>query len=312
MKIVGNRNSTMTETPHPERLLRMLLMLSGGRKYPANEIAERFGISRRTFYRDQQTLLNVGFAIEQQDGMYWIDKIESPFKELHQLPFFTEEEAWIMRRSIHSIDENNQLKANLVEKLYALYKFGKVAEIIVRREQSEVVSNLTRAISQQQRIILRGYHSSSSNTIHDRTVEPFDFTHNFIAVWAFDTADQTCKTFKISRISQVTFTGEPFQSAHLHQSLPLDVFRISGAQQTIVKLRLSLRAYNLIVEEYPLSEKFLTPLPGNHWLFKAPVCSFEGVGRFALGLCEDVEILAPHELKTFISEKIKCLKNISL
>lgn len=300
----------MNDTPQLERLLQMLLILSNGLKHSAGKLAERFNISRRTFFRDRQTLMNAGFAIEQQDGLYWIDKIASPFKELHQLPFFTEEEAWIMRRAIHSIDENNQLKANLVEKLYALYKFGKVAEIIVRREQSEVVSNLTRAISQQQRIILRGYHSASSNTIQDRTVEPFDFTHNFIAVWAFDTCDQTCKTFKIARITQATFTGEPFQFAHLHQSLPLDVFRISGAQQTVVKLRLSLRAYNLIVEEYPLSEKYLTPLPGNHWLFEAPVNSFDGVGRFALGLCEDVGIIAPVELKAFLMEKINCLKNI--
>jgi len=299
----------MTETPHPERLLRMLLLLSNGLKYTADQLADRFEISRRTFFRDRQTLLNAGFAIEQQDGLYWIDKIASPFKELHQLPFFTEEEAWIMRRAIHSIDENNQLKTNLVEKLYSLYKFGKVAEIIVRKQQSEVVSNLTRAIGQQQRVVLREYHSASSNTIQDRTVEPFDFTHNFIAVWAFDTESQSCKTFKISRISQVAFAGEPFRFAHLHQCLPLDVFRISGAQQTTVRLSLSLRAYNLIVEEYPLSEKFLTPLPGNRWLFEAPVNSFDGVGRFVLGLCEDVEIIEPIELKSFISEKINCLKN---
>jgi predicted DNA-binding transcriptional regulator YafY len=299
----------MTETPQIERLLRMLLILSNGLKYTSDQLADRFDISRRTFFRDRQTLLNAGFAIEQQDGRYWIDKIASPFKELHQLPFFTEEEAWIMRSAIHSIDENNQLKTNLVEKLYSLYKFGKVAEIIVRKQQSEVVSNLTVAISQQQRVVLHEYHSASSNTINDRTVEPFDFTHNFVAVWAFDTDSQTCKTFKISRISQVTSTGERFQSAHLHRSLPLDVFRISGAQQTVVKLRLSLRAYNLIVEEYPLSEKYLAPLPENHWLFEAPVNSFEGVGRFALGLCEEVEIIAPDKLKSFISEKINCLKN---
>lgn len=300
----------MTETPQLERLLRMLLMLSSGIKYSAEQIAERFGISRRTFFRDRQTLMNAGFAVEQQDGLYWVDKIASPFKELHQLPYFTEEEAWIMRRAIHSIDENNQLKANLVEKLYALYKFGKVAEIIVKRQQSEVVSNLTHAINSQKQVVLHEYHSSNSNTIQDRLVEPHDFTPNFIAVWAFDVESQTSKTFKIARISKVSFTGDEFQFAHLYRRLPLDVFRISGEKQTPVKLKLNLRAYNLITEEFPLAEKFLTPLAGNHWLFEAPVSSFEGVGHFALGLCEDVEIIAPGELKTFISEKINCLKNI--
>ncbi|MBE0638753.1 MAG: WYL domain-containing transcriptional regulator [Bacteroidales bacterium] len=299
----------MPEMPQLERLLRMLINLSSGVKYTAGDLSERYGISRRTFFRDKQTLLNAGFAVEHQDGLYWIDKIESPFRELHQLPYFTEEEAWIMRRAIHSIDENNQLKTNLVEKLYSLYKFGKVAEIIVRKQQSEVVSNLTKAISHQQQVILREYHSSHGNTILDRTVEPFDFTSNFIAVWAFDTSDQTCKTFKISRISQVTITGEPFRFARQHHSLPLDVFRISGTMQTNVKLKLSLRSCNLLTEEYPLAEKYITPLDNNLWLFDAPVSSFEGVGRFALGLCNDVEILEPEGLKAFIRGKISCIEN---
>lgn len=298
----------MTEIPQIERLLRMLMTLSSGRKYTLNELTERYGITQRTFYRDRQTLLNAGFAVEQQEGLYWIDKVAPPFKELHDLPYFTEEEAWIMRRAIHSIDENNLLKSKLVEKLYSLYKFGKVAEIIVKKEQSEVISNLTKAINSRKQIVLHEYHSAHSNTIQDRLVEPFDFTSNYISVWAFDVDSRTSKVFKTSRISKAVITGEPFRYEHLHQSLPLDVFRIGGNIQTNVKLNLNMRAYNLLTEEYPLAEKYITQLDGNRWLFDAPVSGFEGVGRFVLGLCEDVEIISPDELKAFIRKKINCLK----
>jgi predicted DNA-binding transcriptional regulator YafY len=298
----------MPEVPQLERLLRMIISLSGPKKFTADEITERFDISRRTFYRDQQTLLNAGFAFEQDHGLYWIEKIASPFKQLHELPYFTEEEAWIMRKAIHSIDENNLLKSKLVEKLYALYKFGKVAEIIVKKEQSEVISNLTKAINSRKQIVLHEYHSSHSSTIQDRLVEPFDFTSNYISVWAFDMESRSNKVFKTSRITKATITGEPFRFTSLHKSLPLDVFRISGNTQTKVKLSLSMRAYNLMIEEYPMAEKHITPLGSNRWLFDAPVSGFEGVGRFVLGLCEDVEIISPDELKTFIRKKINCLK----
>lgn len=299
----------MQELPHLERLLRMITSLSGVKKFTVKEITERFDISRRTFYRDRQTLLNAGFAFENDQGLYWIDKIDSPFKELHDLPYFTEEEAWIMRRAIHSIDENNLLKTNLVRKLYSLYKFGKVADIIVKREKSAVISNLNKAINSRKQIVLHEYHSSHSSTIQDRLVEPFDFTSNFISVWAFDVNSRSNKVFKTSRITKASITGEPFRYTSMHKSQPLDVFRISGSKQKMVKLTLSMRAYNLMIEEYPLAEKYITPLDGNRWLFESPVSGFEGVGRFVLGLCEEVEVISPDALKIFIAEKVNCLRN---
>lgn len=299
----------MQDLPQLERLLRMITSLSGVKKFTVQEITERFNISRRTFYRDRQTLLNAGFAFENDGGLYWIEKIDSPFKELHDLPYFTEEEAWIMRRAIHSIDENNLLKTNLVRKLYSLYKFGKVADIIVKREKSAVISNLAKAIKCRKQIVLHEYHSSHSSTIQDRLVEPFDFTSNFISVWAFDVNSRSNKVFKTSRITKATLTGEPFHYASRHKSQPLDVFRISGSKQTIVKLALSMRAYNLMIEEYPLAEKYITRPDDARWLFEAPVSGFEGVGRFVLGLCGEVEVISPDALKIFILEKVNCLKS---
>ena len=49
----------------------------------------------------------------------------------------------------------------------------------------------------------------------------------------------------------------------------------------------------------------MTPLDDNYRQFEAPVSGFEGVTRFCLGLCEDVEIVEPQALKEFIKHKIK-------
>lgn len=295
----------MPETPYIERLLKLLLNLSSGIKYTSEQIIERYGISKRTFHRDICTLQNVGFPVEQQDGYYYIDKLESPLKKLHDLPYFSEEEAYILQRAIHSIDETNQLKMDLVNKLYALYKFGKVAEVIVRKENTGIISKLSKAIGNKETVVLQNYQSANSSSISNRTVEPFEFTHNFISVWAYDTETKTNKVFKTSRIGKVTRTGKPQQFTHMHRSLPLDVFRISSKKQVRVKLRLNLRAYRLLLEEYPLSEKFLSKESNNSWIFEAPVSGFEGVGRFVLGLCNEIEVLSPEAFKAYLTKKIK-------
>jgi hypothetical protein len=37
------------------------------------------------------------------------------------------------------------------------------------------------------------------------------------------------------------------------------------------------------------------------------VCSFQGIGRFVLGLLEDIEVVESDEFKSFLSEKLKDL-----
>ena len=297
----------MAETPKFERLLKLLMTLSNGIKYSKNELEERFALPERTFYRDLETLRNAGFAIENDEGRYWIDKLQPPFKHLHDLLFFTEEEAHIMTQAIHNIDEQNVLKKNLVNKLYDLYNFGKVAKTIIRRENSEKINTLAKAILGQKQVLLRSYHSAHGNIIRDRLVEPFEFTPNYISVWAFDPGSRSNKLFKTARIKSVQLTEKPFLFTDKHASLPLDIFRISGKDKLPVRLNLSLRAYNLLIEEHPLAEKHITKLDDQLWQFDGWVCSFDGVGRFVMGLCRDVVIVAPQGLKDYVKEKATCL-----
>jgi predicted DNA-binding transcriptional regulator YafY len=286
------------------KTLKMLLTLANGLKHSITGLSNHYEISPRTVHRYISSFREVGFAVEQKDGLYWINKVETPFKELHDLLFFTEEEALIIKRAIHNIEETNVLKKNLVEKLYSLYNYGKVSETIVRREYSETVHKLATAIAEKKQVLLRAYHSAHGNIIRDRLVEPFDFTSGYISVWAFDPESRTTKQFKTARIQSVTITGKPFLFESEHKKQDMDVFRISTSEKIPVKLRLNLRAYNLLIEEYPMAEDFLMTENDNFWIFDGWVCSFDGIGRFAMGLCEDVEIVAPQGLRDHIKQKV--------
>jgi predicted DNA-binding transcriptional regulator YafY len=296
----------MDEQPKLHKLLEMLLFLSSGLRYRIEETAEHFDISVRTAYRYINTLKDAGFVFPKpRSGYYSIDKNSPYFKEISELLHFSREEAVILQKAIHSIDNENLLKQNLINKLYSLYDFDRVANTIVKKENSENIHQLIQAIKNKNQVILKAYLSANSNEARDRLVEPFDFTTNYVATWAYDIQSGCCKTFKNTRIKSVKVLPQLWQHATKHQKLPMDVFRISSSNQTTVTLKLSIRACELLKEEYPLADEFIQTISEKEYLFSAPVCSFEGVGRFVLGLFNEIEVIEPANFKIFLKKRAK-------
>ncbi|MGC9354144.1 MAG: helix-turn-helix transcriptional regulator [Mariniphaga sp.] len=296
----------MDEQPKLHLLLEMLLFLSSGLRYKIEEIAERFDISVRTAYRYISTFKAAGFVIPNpRSGYYSIDKNSPYFREISELLHFSREEAVILQKAIHSIDNENLLKQNLVNKLYALYDFDRVANTIVKKEYSETIHQLIRAIKLKNQVVLKEYLSANSNEARDRMVEPFDFTTNYVATWAYDIQSRCCKTFKNTRIKSVHILFQPWENEAKHKKLPIDVFRISSNRQIQVTLKLSIRACELLREEYPLAEEYIQQLNEKEYLFTAPVCSFDGVGRFVTGLFNEIEVIEPEDFRKFLKKRAK-------
>jgi len=288
-----------------ERILKILLLLANGRRYTLKEISDRFEMSPRSVSRYFASLRSAGFVLECDNGLYSIPKMERPFKELGDLLHFSEEEAYILKKAIHTIDDTNLLKSNLIKKLYSLYDSDRIVETVVKPGNSHTVHQLILAIKGKKQALLRQYRSSHGNLVRDRLIEPFDFTTNYQFVWVYEPESQRCKLFKTSRIGEVKILERDFQFEPLHLKEPMDAFRISSPDQTAVKLRLSLRAYNLLIEEYPLAEQSITPLDDNYWQFNALVCGFEGVGRFVMGLFDEVNIIDSEQFTAYLRNKIK-------
>ncbi len=296
----------MNDQAKIEQTLKIILYLSSGLKYSINNIAEKFEISQRTVQRYIRTFRNAGFIIDRPvNGLYKIDKKSPYFKELSDLLHFTEEEAFILSKAIHSIDNVNIIKNNLIKKLYSLYDFDRVAISVVKKENSENIHSIVKAIKEKKQVILRSYSSANSSIIRDRLVEVFDFTTNYISVWAYEAESNKNKLFKTSRIKKVEITDNNWQFEKEHKQNHLDIFRISSDTKTKVKLELNLRAKNLLIEEYPLAEKYIKKQSDKIYIFDGWVCNFEGVGRFVLGLCKDIKIIKPTALKQHLKNKIK-------
>lgn len=260
--------------------------------------------SKRSIYRYIQTLEAAGFFIEKNENRFKITS-KHPSLDISNILQFVQD-----KPSLNEGDETNgdaEYKRKLAQKLYSLYDFDKVARAIAKNEDTENILYLISAIKNENQVILKNYRSSSSKTIRDRLVEPIGFTFRYDAFWAFDTEDKKNKQFITSRVSTVEIKNSGFKYKSLHRKGETDAFRISGSRAIDVQLKLTLRACNLLLEEYPAAESDIEMLTTGDYLLTTKVYGFEGVGRFVMGLPGDVRIIIPNSLKEYVAEKIKLL-----
>jgi hypothetical protein len=70
-----------------------------------------------------------------------------------------------------------------------------------------------------------------------------------------------------------------------------------------IELEMSMRAYLVLKEEYPMSAAFVKPLPDSgKYYFKAQVQSFLAPGRFVLGFSEEVNVIGSKEFVRYIKK----------
>lgn len=288
-----------------ERQLRLMMLLTQNRKYTLEEFGERLDMSSRNVYRYIEAFKMAGFVVRKTNGCYSLDKSSPYFKDISSLVHFTEEEAYILKRAIESVDGNTSLKQNLKEKLYKVYDYEILSEIVVRSGIADNVHNLYEAIKEKKQVVFHQYKSSNSHAVSDRVVEPFAFTANNNEIWCYELISGKNKLFKVSRITSVELMETEWQHESSHQEGFIDAFHISSTQRFPVTLRLGMTAANLLVEEFPLAEKDLEKEDESHWIFKTEVCRYEGVGRFVLGLYEDIEIIESAEFRQYIMGKAK-------
>ena len=313
------------DQPKIARILRLIVLLSGNRIYTVDELAEELQTSQRTIYRYIDTFKEAGFAVEKvNDYKYRLISIGNGVKDLHNIVYFSPEEAFIVNRLIDSLDPCNSLKRELKKKLTAIYDKTSIAEFTDRPCSEKKVQSLVEAIQDKKVVRLVEYSSSFSGKTTDYLVEPYEMTSNYAGVWAYDLMDGKNKRFIVLRMGDVEKTAESWSNAFAHHSLPMDAFRFHGEKEYHVVLRLNTLAKNLLVEEYPLAEKNLYAQNGmkeqvismqcaqelpthdmedeeeEFWIWDGTVRGLDGVGRFVMGLEENIEVIEGDELIAYL------------
>lgn len=285
------------------RLFQIIAVLKSGH-WTIRQLAERFDTSERTIYRYINLLEEVDFLIEKDfDNRYFIITSDDDPSQAQ----FSMEETRLMKKLIQSGANDNPLKNLLLKKLSLNSELDSMPRLFLKARLGKFVDELAEAIKNKRQVVLKNYHSAHSNEIRDRLVEPIHFGDNYQSIMALDTMDKVCKQFKLDRIGEVIALHKSFEFESFHQKNQTDIFGFTGDASTWITLQLSLRAYLLLREEYPLAVPYLTKQE-DHYLFHGPVANFEGVGRFTLGLVDEITIKSPESFIAFLKNKLKLQK----
>ena len=289
------------DQPKIERMLRLMQLLSGNKIYTLDELSDTLDLSRRSLFRYFDTFKNAGFVVQCiGDGRYRMTTLNKEYTDLSQLVYFSEEEAIVVSHLIENLDGTNALKAGLKQKLAAVYDSTSISDYIENTGKSEVVETLANAVKSKHQVALKDYSSAHSGKSKDYIVEPYKFTKGYVDIIAYDTEAGLNKVFKISRITSVKML-EPWKFEDRHEEQQIDSFRMSGSPVEHVKLKLTLRAKNLLTEEFPITSIEVTQVKRS-WFWEGDVNALEGIGRFVLGLPHEVSVEEGPKLKAWLTE----------
>ena len=290
-----------------DRQLRLLLMLTQHRNLTVDDVSRQLSMSRRSIYRYIDSYKQMGFIVVKEGPRYHIDP-ESPFfKQITSLIHFTEDEAMTINQVLNSVYDNSPQVRHLREKLSSLYDYKVLSKHGVDEHIAQNLAALFEAVKTERMVVLRDYASPNSAQTSDRIVEPYLFVSENSEVRCYEIKTGQNKTFKLSRIRKVEPLDLLWSHKSEHAEFFTDLFHFSGEERFPVTLILGQLSMSLLVEEYPGASAMLKKQDDGRFLLKTEVCNYKGIGRFVMGLIDDIEIVDSPDFVEYLRGKVEDL-----
>lgn len=293
------------------RQLRLMLLLTQNRTLTVEDISQHLHISRRSIYRYIDAFKSMGFIMKKNGSCYRIDHNSPFFQKITSGMQFTEDEVITISEVLNSVYNNSAQVRHLREKLTNLYSPDILARHGVDNHLAQNISMIYRAIREERVVMLKNYTSPSSGKTSNRIVEPYLFFNENSEVRCFELRSGENKTFKVNRAESVEMLPLLWSHKAEHAAFFNDLFGFTGEKRMRVSLMLGQLSTNVLLEEFPDAERQLTSLPDGSNRLDTEVCSYRGIGRFVLGLFDDIKIIGSSDFKNYIDERIAQMRQKS-
>jgi predicted DNA-binding transcriptional regulator YafY len=295
--------STQIEQQKILRIFKLINLMRGNIGKPVHKLAETLGTDSRTIYRYFKLLEALGFEIEKEHSKFKIvDRVEHA--NTHSFGTFSDDEIVFLNDLIGGSSKKNLLKDSILQKISIRSDFKQSVTKLFNANLGIFVDHISQAIKDKNQVILRDYYSVSSDSVADRLVEPVAFTKNFDSIYAFEIESKMMKIFKIERIGEVLVTSNSFKFQELHESLEQGLFGYTGKNQFLVHLKMTKKAFQLMMEEHPDTKPFTYTKNRNQYYFKSELPNLPGIARFILGLPGEIKVLEGEELIANLREQL--------
>ena len=294
--------NTKVEQQKILRVFKLINLLRGNIGKNVHRLAETLETDTRTIYRYFKLLEALGFQVEKEFGKFRIvDRVGSPTQQL--MGTFTPEETEFLAQAISHNGSKSRLKDSILEKVQVRSELGQGVETLFNAQLGLFVDDLAAAIKNKVQVILKDYYSMHADSVRDRLIEPVAFSADYEYIHGFEPESKRMKVFKLERISGVENTKQKQLYTSLHELPNESIFGFSGTAQYPVKLKLSKKAYQLMIEEYPETKPFTYTRNRKHYYFETELVEFPGIARFILGLPGEVQLEEGEELRKYLQEQ---------
>lgn len=280
------------------RIFRLIRLLNTRPYKTVPQLATILDTTPRSVYRYVDFLSEVGYLIDKDEQNRYFIMHEA---DQRRDTLLDSSEAYYIQDTLQQVAPDHPLAQQITAKLNKIQELIPNANKLASVQTYKNVQKISAAIDGRWRVYLKNYHSTSSQKIKDRYIEPIHFDEDQTYLIAFDLDAQQQRQFKLDRIEGVEASGAAITGQH--NAMPVDLFGFTGDPWLPFSLRLSAIAYRLLIEEFPAARPFIT-LDGSDYTFTAQVKDWRGIGRFVLGLPGEVQVLEPAIFKTYLQAEV--------
>jgi len=301
-----------------DRLTAILIQLQGKPRIPMEDFEERFGVSRRTIFRDLKSLMEAGVPIggDAGEGYFIVDGYHLP------PVVFNKEEAAALLLGAKLIEQNadSQIAKNFQEAMYKIKAVLKChdREFLDTLEQSisviasPTVSNfgfpdshiaeIQMALAARKIIRIR-YHSNYKDQTTDRKVAPLGLVY-YSSRWhliGYCHLREDLRDFRTDRIQSLNILSDNYHPEDHPNYLEFLQRMIGGTDANEATIRFSKKVTRFIqdqkyhygfVEEHAEGDvvemKFITP-------------HYEYLARWLLMFIEEATVVSPPKLQGLVA-----------
>lgn len=310
-----------------DRIVNIYIQLQSKRVVKAQELADRFGVSLRTIYRDIRSLEQAGVPIFGEAGTGY------SIVDGYRLPpvLFTHEEAmsFVGAQKLMGKFMDRRLQEHYNTALYKIKAVLRMSEkdslsaieskIVVAKPGYDVfnnnvphaLSNLIESIAQRRQVFL-SYKGVNDDKPKQRTIEPVGLFHemNFWYVYAYCHTRQDYRQFRADRIMQLGVLDKPFEREH--PSLAEFMDKRERKRNDTPKMTIRIRVENRFAAHMKWDRRFWGFVSerdcGSHteMLFETQDF-YEGFPRWLLMYGDGVQVLEPDSVRQRVGELIEAV-----
>ena len=311
------------------RLLEMIVLLfSVNKKWRVKELAEHFGVSTTTIYRDFEIMEAMRIPIYEDENHTYSIMEDFYFKppdlnrnealalllagQAFQGEFFPYREALnsAVAKIINSLPSSIK---SVIEDMgtYISFHHGAFVDL---SEFKDIIQKVERAIEEKESLLIT-YYSLSSDQENQRKIDPYclEIRNGACYLIAYCHSREEVRIFRVDRIKEVDTTGELFE---IQEDFCKDKYlkNVWGVERSEEEKRVVLifsgKAARLVREKVWHPSQEIIDLPGDRIRFEITTGSMAEMKIWVLGFGAEVEVERPAELKEAVIAEIEKMKKI--